>query len=145
MARTYDHIIGPIEGYSHLRVTSAAKYLSVQSEFLARNRAAGEDAHPHEATNEEKAQASEPFINIGQWKMRCACNDAPSVSVEWDLACCFECGAIYRNLSFPADRASIEAVLLCRGRRGRNWEHPETLADLIAQNIEAGDVAPDGL
>lgn len=44
---------------------------------------------------------------------------------------------------YPAERAQIEAVLNLRPIRStRNWEPNETLADLIAQNIEHGDPVP---
>ncbi len=144
MPRTYDYIIGPAEGHAHQRVRCAKTYLAAQARFMAENRTAGvDDAVPHDATEAERVKASAPFISIGQWKMRCACNNAPSVSLEWDLACCLECGAIYRNLPIPSERVRIELVLLARGRRGRNWEHRETLSDLVVQNIEHGDDIPD--
>lgn len=146
MPRTYDYIIGPAEGHAHQGVKSPETYLRVQAQYLAHNRSAGvDDAIPHEATEHERAQASAPYISLGQWVMNCACNNAPSVSKEWNLACCFECGAIYRDLECPVDREQIEAVLLKRVRRARNWAPPETLADLIAQNIANGDEVPDGL
>ncbi len=145
MARTYDFIIGPKEGHAHQGVKTA-DYLRVQADYLARNRAAGvDDARPHEATEQERAAASVPYIGLGQWVMDCACRNAPSVSREWDLACCFECGAIYRNLEFPEDRAQIESVLTFRARRHRNWVPAETLAVVVAQNREKGDPVPDGL
>src|SRR5688572_6941155 len=146
MARIYPHIIGPKEGHAHQRVTSPDTYLAAQAKHLAMNRAAGaDDAVPHEATAEERAQASAPYINSRQWLMTCACGNAPSVSVDWDLACCFECGAIYRGLTSPEDRATIEAVLVKRKPRARNSAPPETRADLIAQNRANGDEVPDAL
>lgn len=144
MPRTYDYIIGPAEGHAHQQVTSPERYLQVQAEYLARNRAAGvDDALPHEATEAERAKASAPYVNLGQWVMNCACHNAPSVSFEWDLACCLECGAIYRQLPVPRERVRIERVLLKRARRGRNWDHREQLSDVIAQNLEQGDAIPD--
>ena len=146
MARTYDYIIGPAEGHAAQRVTSPERYLAVQAQYLKNNRDHGvDDSVPHDATPEEIAAASAPYISVGQWVMDCACKNAPSVSIEWDLACCFECGAIYRSLPFPPDRAAIESVLLQRIRRARNWTPAETLADLIAQNLANGDEVPDGL
>lgn len=144
MARTYDHIIGPIEGHAADRVKTPDDYLRVQAAYLKHNRDHSVDvAVPHEATAEELAAASAPFINLGQWCLLCACNNAPSVSFEWDLACCFECGAIYRNLTPPVERARLELVLVERGRRGRNWDQSETLADVIDQNLAEGDAVPD--
>jgi len=136
MARTFHHIIGPVEGHAHQNVRTPAQYLAVQAQYL-------EKGVPHEATEGERQLASAPLINFGQWVLRCACGNAPSVSVAWDLACCFECGAIYRHLAFPPDRVAIEHVLLARTRQDRNWDsQTETLADLIAQNITRGDEVP---
>lgn len=144
MARTFPYIIGPAEGHAHQGVKSAASYLAAQAKYLQINREAGvDDAVPHEATERERAKASAPFINIGQWKMTCACGNAPSVSFEWDLACCWECGAIYRNLPCPREKARIELVLTQRDRRGRNWDLAETLSALIDENITHGDRVPD--
>lgn len=146
MARTYPHIIGPIEGHAHQKVKTPQDYLDVQARYLSHNRNAGvDDSAPHDATAAERAAASAPYISLGQWVMNCACRNAPSVSVAWDLACCLECGAIYRGLTFPEDRDAIEAVLLKRDRRARNWAPPETLADLVAQNRASGDEVPDAL
>ena len=123
MARTYDHIIGPKEGHAHQGVKTADDYLRVQAGYLASNRAAGvDDAVPHEATDRERAQASAPYVNLGQWVMNCACNNAPSVSFEWDLACCLECGAIYRSLWVPIERSRIE---LARWQLEAAWTPPE--------------------
>lgn len=143
MARTYDHIIGPREGHAHQHVRTAEDYLALQAKYLAQHRAAGVDvAVPHEATLEELATASAAYITFGQWKLDCACGNAPSVSVDWDLACCLECGAIYRGgLWFPEDRILIEEALLRRAlRRNRNWRWPETLAFLLAENAQFGAV-----
>lgn len=143
MARTYDYIIGPAEGHAHQGVKSPETYLKVQAAYLTINSSANvDDAVPHEATAEEVAAAGLPQVSFGQWVMRCGCGNAPSVSVAWDLACCFECGAIYRGLSFPPDRAQIERVLVARKRQHRNWEAPETLADLIADNVANGNEVP---
>lgn len=143
--RTYPFITGPAEGHAHQGVRSPKQYLAVQAREVARVRAAGlDDAVPHAATARERAEASVPHINHGQWKLRCACGNAPSVSVEWDLACCFECGAIYRDLAFPPNRSAIEAVLLKRPRQARNWTD-ETVAQLAAENRAHGDEVPDGL
>lgn len=88
-----------------------------------------------------------PIVSGGSWKIQCAtadCGEHPLVKFEWGgLAICFGCGAVYEGIAAPADRAEIERLLLNRPEaRTRNWSwpSPETVDDLRAQNIEAGDL-----
>lgn len=83
--------------------------------------------------------AAVPFINGGKWVVLCDCGDAPMASPAWDIARCFNCGAIYRSLAWPAEREAIEAALLDRPQAiTRSWLAGESLADLQAQNVEHG-------
>ena len=81
-------------------------------------------------------------VRQGIWKIACAtlgCLNHPVVSVEWRLALCWDCGAIYERLLIPADIEAIERVLLQRPvPETRNWWLDETLADLIAENAAQG-------
>ena len=73
----------------------------------------------------------------------CACGNAPSVDPRWNLACCFECGAVYTNLVFPASWELVERVLLSRARMSeRNSLPGETLSSLSAENEAHGDDVP---
>lgn len=82
-----------------------------------------------------------PFIVCGKWVVLCACGDAPIASPAWDEARCLQCGAIYHGLSWPSERAEIEAALVARPRALlRTWVPGETLADILAQNAEHGVV-----
>ena len=77
------------------------------------------------------------FISGGRWVLMCACGNAPSVDPDWLLAACFECGAIYHAFELPAERTTIERLLLERPQmRNRNWRAPETVEDLAAENEE---------
>ena len=82
----------------------------------------------------------------------CSCNGAVSVSVEWDLACCLECGACYSGFDFPADRVDLERLLLQRPGKYRLWNTPgavtngplpETVASLAVENVKFGWPVPD--
>ena len=143
--RNFAHIIGPKEGHAAQRVRTPDDYRRAQADFLSRQRAAGvTDAVPHEATEAERSRASVPYINRGQWLMDCACRNAPSVSVEWELACCFECGAIYQGgLVFPSNREALERVVAARARNHRNWTPTESLEDVRRDNLARGDEVPD--
>ncbi len=62
----------------------------------------------------EPHAVSEPIpaiVSGGRWVVMCPCGNAPSASPEWALACCFECGAVYEAVTFPADREAVEAAL----------------------------------
>ena len=62
-----------------------------------------------------------PQISGGRWLVLCTCANGCSASPEWDLACCFECGAIYRRLVWPADREALEARLMALPSSDRHW------------------------
>jgi hypothetical protein len=95
-------------------------------------------------------------INHGVWVASCSCGarglPAPGTVVFLDvlLGWCIRCnnrawGGGWRPIIAPGpeDRRRIEAVLLCRPNVGdRNWEPAETVADLVAQNVEHGDPIP---
>lgn len=80
-----------------------------------------------------------PFIAGGKWVVLCECGDAPMASPEWDEARCFNCGAIFRGLAWPAQRAEIEAELLDRPQAVvRAWLPDESVEDLRQQNRDRG-------
>jgi len=133
----FTFITGPPQCHG---VKTAQGYLDMQKRILLEIKKAGVGPGnlPHEATIEEELRTSLPFISAGAWKIMCGCNNAPSVSFEWDLACCFECGAIYHHLPIPLDKDKIEKILLYRIKRYRNW-NSESIDILIEQNKERGD------
>lgn len=85
------------------------------------------------------------FVSGGWWKVYCvtpACQaqgDHPSFSIEWRLAICLNCGAVYEDVPVPADAAEIARLLLLRHEMWtRNWLPSETVADLYAENAAHG-------
>lgn len=82
---------------------------------------------------------AEALVSGGKWIVRCACGNGPSASPAWQLALCFECGAVFEGVTFPEDAADVELALLARPQlRNRHWAAPETVADLIAENVQHG-------
>lgn len=81
-------------------------------------------------------QAVEAFVSAGSWVVLCpACQSGCATDPRWGVACCFGCGAEYTQVVFPVEVASIERVLLERPAQfTRNWQRPETVAALQAEN-----------
>jgi hypothetical protein len=76
------------------------------------------------------------YINHSRLLIDCNCGCGALVDAQWEMACCFECGAIYRsaNLVFPSreDLLLLDGVLGMRHPNHRNY-HPEreTLASVM--------------
>lgn len=81
-------------------------------------------------------------VDSNSWLSDCpSCNAGIAIEPEWGVACCFSCGAVYRNLVVPTpdDRAAIEEVLLARPFAPiRTWLPTESVEDLQAQNLARG-------
>lgn len=125
-------ITGPLHAHG---VRSGEEYLAKQRHHLGELR----QAYPAYTWREPWTAIARPqaFISGGRWVVMCGCGNAPSADVEWTLAACFECGAIYYAFDVPTDRLEIEALLLARPEmRTRNWRPPETVAFLAAENVE---------
>jgi len=80
------------------------------------------------------------YVNAGRWIVRCECGGA-EFAWENKLFMCQSCfnaahKGKYREVIFPADRATIEAVLKRRPLPNRNWLVTETADDLEKENIE---------
>lgn len=98
-------------------------------------------------------------VNHGRWIASCDCgaprDKVPTpggvVFLGQPVVWCLRCqnggtGRGWRQVAVPGPelRAQIAAVLLCRPHvEDRNWEPSETVAELLAQNREHGDPAPD--
>lgn len=77
----------------------------------------------------------EAFIQHGRWMTTCQCRVGMLTSPAIPIACCSWCGAVYHDVTFPADREQIEQALLDRPHReSQSWKPPETLADLLLEN-----------
>lgn len=127
----FTFITGPRQAHG---ARTAAEYEALQRDHILRLHNSGRSPAPPEPF--DAAVGAEPYISGGRWMLRCQCQSGASVSTEWHIARCFECGAVYRALSFPADRLAIEALLVRRARTARNWRPPTTLADLVMEDAE---------
>lgn len=82
----------------------------------------------------------EAYVGAGAWRIKCPCSERTHVDPEWGLSCCFGCAATYTNIVLPHDWQIIDALLAKRRIQGtRNWEAPETLTDLIAEQLAHGE------
>lgn len=84
--------------------------------------------------------------NWGRWIADCLtphCTNAWMVRVGDDHWDCFTCG--YTNqVLWPPDPAAVEYLLSMRpDPKTRNWEHGETLTDLLRDNVVHGDLPPE--
>ena len=74
-----------------------------------------------------------------QWQLVCECGGVALYDPEWALGACFSCGAIYRQEP-PSNWRALERVLTCRPSLSTRHILPgQTLADLVAENIQHGD------
>jgi hypothetical protein len=78
------------------------------------------------------------WIAGGKWIVTCECGNAASASPEWDVARCLECGAVYKNIAWPADAPLIENALLVRSANQRAWKTSQTVDDLKTENFNNG-------
>ena len=85
------------------------------------------------------ADSVDAYIRGSKWIVNCVCGNAPSASPEWNVARCLECGAVFRNIRWPADRTMIECLLLLRRSSSeRAWHPGESVEDLRQENIGHG-------
>jgi hypothetical protein len=62
-------------------------------------------------------------VNHGRWIVDCRCSLGVLTHREWKIACCAECGAVFRDVQFPEQADEIERLLLARpDRTKQNWE-----------------------
>lgn len=83
----------------------------------------------------------QPFISAGTWMVECPCGNGVVLAPRWGkqpdaehvyaLGCCYECGAVYEGIPMPAEKATIEAVLLRQTNLAyRYWNPRMAVADL---------------
>lgn len=135
-------LLGP--RHLHPGVNSSEDYRRRQYEVLAKGRA----RYPHLIWPDPFPAAVVPPVMVadGAWKVRCVtpdCEEFPIASLEWRVARCLNCGAVYEGLVFPEDASEIERVLVNRPHMAtRNWNWPtpgETVESLRAENRAHGD------
>ena len=87
-------------------------------------------------------------LNHGRWVVDCSSDDCEAVLFADRAACecrdesvcdhsAVPCGAPI-VASFPADRSDIDGLMGRRRRPNRNWETPETVAELKRENLLHG-------
>lgn len=82
-------------------------------------------------------------VNHGRWIADCrACGRGMFAHPEWRMACCAECGAVYRAVEFPAGIVEITRLLLERAdRENQNWVPGEPIWKLKFENFAHGVMA----
>lgn len=139
----YARIGRPLEAHN---VATPQAFLAAQTAAIAGNLAARPGMTwrpPFDAI--AAPQLGGPFINGGRWGVWCPCQGLASYDPDWQLACCFNCGAIYR-LAPPEGWARAEALLMGREQMvNRHWLPyggfglpPESLEDLLRDNRARG-------
>lgn len=127
----------------HHGVRSAQELLSKHAAFIARKAAKGGRWAVHEDAATLVGQ-----VGGNSWMADCPyCNSGIALDPEFGVACCFGCGAVYRDIVMPNEkaRAAIEATLLARpAMRTRSWLPTETVDVLVAENVEHGLPARKG-
>jgi hypothetical protein len=110
------------------RVTSPSEYYGWQAAYIQTRGI----ARVWDASNPPPAR-----VNHGRWIADCrACGNGMFTHPVWRIACCGECGAVYRDLPFPERIVEITRLLLERPNRAhQNWEPGEGLFALRAENF----------
>lgn len=132
-----DYLLGP--HHVHPGVNTEADYRRQQAETIARGRALYQNLPWRDPW---RWTGSLPSVRVAQgaWQIECAtgCGNFPSVSPEWGIALCYDCGAVYEDIMIP-EAAEIERLLVRRQRlANRNWLPGETVADLARGNAAHG-------
>jgi len=117
-----DCIHGPAEGFEHMGVKDPATYRAAHASQMKRK-----EQTPHEVSEPQHA-----YINHGRWVVSCKCVGAGLTSPSFGISCCFDCGAVYTHILFPADVDAITHALLQRDNvENRNWTPDESLESLV--------------
>lgn len=77
-------------------------------------------------------------ISASRWIVICPhCRGGVSCGPAWEIACCFECGAVCDQIVYPENANELEATLLARpGLYTRNWHPAESHEDLVLENLD---------
>jgi hypothetical protein len=119
-------IHGPIEGHKHSGVKDIESYRVIHMNAMKN---AEKDTH-------EIDVPQDAYINHGRWVVDCQCNGAGLTSPSFKVSCCFDCGRVYTNITFPKQVKKIEEALVARyNQSSRNWKG-ESLQVLLNENLE---------
>lgn len=87
-------------------------------------------------------------VNWSRWIADCgnpACTSALAIPAGCLAMRCWDCGFITGPILWPPDPDGVEALLAMRpDETTRNWAYPETLNDLLAENLAHG-IFPPGI
>jgi hypothetical protein len=121
----------------HPRVNTPEDYLRAQRQSILAKRAAFPNLRwqlPWYAVEEVPLK-----ICNSEWQLICPCGNTPLYDPEWQLACCFSCGAIYRQAP-PDDWREIEAVMVKRHHIDHRHMLPgQTVEELRQENRDHGE------
>lgn len=114
--------------------------LRLRASLDRRRRSSRVHIEPHDVSDRLYA-----YVNHGRWLADCVCGSGVMVDPSFQIACCFECAAIYSRIIFPTLYREIERRLVQRVRDAhRNWIPGETLAMLDAENEANNGLAAGG-
>lgn len=124
-----------VQVLSHLKIRTAADYMAWATRQLA-----GKNArNGTNITFHVERAAILARIDFGRWIVDCVCGAGIATHPDWPAAPCVDCGAVYTNIVYPANRGRIEQLLSARPRqRNRFWYPTDRLEDLIALNVKYG-------
>lgn len=137
-------LLGP--RHIHPGVHSEADYRRAHAEAIKQ----GRRKYPNLVWHDPWSATVRPpvFVAGGLVQIRCVtpgCGNCPSVSPDWRVALCWDCGAVYEQLEISAEFAAIERLLVARPEVAtRNWLPGETIADLARENAEHSIAAAEG-
>ena len=109
-------------------------------DVLAFARSQGERSGRFSNVEERGGRRPVAKINAGRWVALCPfCNNAMPCDPDWPRTACVDCGGMY-TLDFPNPPTvhALEAALAPRPEENRNWQPPETVDDLLAENAAHG-------
>jgi hypothetical protein len=106
-------IRGPLEAYG---VTTAEK-------FAKRHRSQLQALRGRGLPVEERLEpdGAPVIVSGGTWIVVCPCRAGAVASRDWNEARCFDCGRIFRSLTWPADVDAVVEALLARPQGARHW------------------------
>lgn len=123
----------------HHHVQSVEAYRAAHTAFVARRAAQGARYAVHDSPEPLTAR-----IDANTWLVDCECGAGNATDPEWGIACCFGCGAVHETITFPADAALIESLLVARSDvQRRGWDAGQSLIDLIRESVTVGATVPD--
>lgn len=131
-----DHLILPKE--IHRGVTSPETYLLAQRVAILQKRVEFSNLNWRMPFEWEGALVLLK-VSDSHWQLVCGCGNTPAYDPGWQLACCFTCGAIYKQAP-PDNWREIERVLVNRSSFIHRHMLPgQTVEELRAENRAHGD------